>query len=715
MAGGLDLTVGEDFQPRILNGSFSNRINTAKGAFRSYGGIEAVVVSDLTPTEIRSLGINFRQNGEDLGRIRVSGPLDLAKKNGSLTYEVSGIDRRVLGLLGATAGGLDLGRTTVLASGRVDLSSAGMNIASDGRLQVGNFGVASTNGVTPVIDLDLSYQGAVNLDESTAVVSKLNLSGKQGDRALLKAALDRAMSLAWGKGGSGFRESTFTVELAGLALAEWRPLLGPDVPSGALDAKLQVHAEKEGRVLRFSVGSEGRDLSARVAGSRVENATLKVSAEGTVENFKAVTVDKFSAALQQAGQALGALEGTVNFNPDSRVANAQFNGSASLPSVTALFPVPGLTARAGELKFTGQLAGKPTGTNLTVSVNLARFSGEYGDFAFNEYPAELVLVADFANSELRISRATVTAGQGGALDLSGNYNLDRRKGRLVAKSRNLNQSALRTLSRRRSPAEIPAIAEHRPGSDGRHRCGRGLTDGWGDADEKSRGARKWPPDRTPSETLGIRRRWHAGDARRHPPAYFEFDATARAKNQLTATARLDLGTNKPISSTFLLQSDGLDLTSLYDIFARNPAGSASPAKVATAPRAGPEVEPAPVPLPFQKLEGDIRINRLFVHDVAISNWTAKVVMDQGTVSLNPSALILNGAPITTRAKIDLSVPGYVYDLDLTTDRMPIAPLNDLWDPASAGRLAGTLTMKSHLQGKGITGANLEKIWPAILK
>ncbi len=708
LAGGLDLTVGEDFQPRIVNGSFSNRINVARGAFRSFGGLEAVMASDLTPTEIRSLGISFRQNGEDLGRIRVSGPLDLAKKNGNLTYEVSGIDRRVLGMLGATAGGLDLGRTTVMASGRVDLSGAGMNIASDGRLQVGNFGVTSTNGVTPMIDLDLAYQGAVNLEDSTAVVSKLDLSGKQGDRALLKAALDRAMSLAWGKGGSGFRESTFTVELAGFTLAEWRPILGPDVPSGALDAKLQVHAEKEGRVLRFSLGSEGRDLSARIAGGRVENATLKVSAEGAVENFKVVTVDKFSATLQQGGQALGALEGTVNFNPDSHLANAQFKGSAILPSVTGLFPVPGLTARAGELKFTGQLAGKPAGTNLTVSVNLARFSGEYGDFAFSEYPAELVLVADFANSELRIPRATVTAGQGGALDFSGNYNLDRRKGRLVAKSRNLNQSALGPfLTAALRPKSLQSLSIDLDLTADIDAAGDSQLVGEMQMNNlvvHDKGRPIGLPAKLSVSGDGVMR----GTLVEIRRLLLAIDPTVRAKNQVTATARLDLGTNKPISSTFLLQSDGLDLTAFYDIFVRDPAGGASPAKVETPPRSGPEVEPGPVSLPFQKLEGDIRINQLFVHDVAISNWTTKVVMDQGTLSLNPISLILNGAPITTRVKLDLRVPGYVYDLDLTTDRMPIAPLNDLLDPRSAGRLAGTLTLKSHLQGRGITGANLEK-------
>ncbi|MSU33677.1 MAG: AsmA family protein [Pedosphaera sp.] len=708
LAGGVDLTLGEDLQPRIVNGSFSNRISTAKGAFQSFASLEAVVASDLTPTEVRSLGIRFRQNGRDLGQIRVNGPVDLAKKSGNLTYEVSGIDRRVLGLLGASAGGLDLGRTTLTASGRVDLSGGGKNFASEGRLQVGNFVVSSTNGVTPVLDLDVAYQGAVNLEDSTAVVNKLDLSGKQGNRALLKASLDRAMTLAWGKGGSGFRESTFTLDLTGLALAEWRPLLGPEIPSGDLDAKIQVRAEKEGRVLRFSLGGEGRNLAARVAGSRVENATLKLAAEGSVENLKVVAVEKFSLTLQQAGQALGAVDGRLDFNPDTLAANAQFNGSAILPSVTGLFPVPGLTARAGEVKFTGLLAGKSTGTNLSVSVDLARFSGNYGNFLFNEYPANLILAAGFVNSEVRVSRATVTAGQGGALDLSGNYNVDRRKGHLVAKSRNLNQSALGPfLAVAFQPKTLQSLS-----------IDLDLTadvDADGDSQLSGEVQMKNLVVHDNGRPIGLPAKLSAsidggmkGSLVEIRRLLLAIDPTSQATNQLTASARLDLGSNKPVPSSFSVQSDGLDLTAYYDIFVRNPVEGTPPTVPGKASQARAEVEPAPIPLPIQKLAGEIRIKRLLLHDIAISNWTAKVSVDRGVVRLDPVALSLNGAPITSRVKLDLSVPGFGYDLDLTADGMPIAPINDLLDPASAGRLAGTLTLKSHFQGNGITGLNLQK-------
>lgn len=708
LAGGVDLTVGEDLQPRILNGSFSNHISTAKGAFESFDGLDGVVTSDLTPSEVRSFGVRFRQNGQDLGQIRVSGPLDLAKKSGNLTYEISGIDRRVLGLLGATAGGLDLGRTTLTASGRVDLSGGGKNVASEGRIQVGNFGVSSTNGVTPKLDLDVAYQGAVNLDDSTAVVNKLDLSGKQGNRALLRGTLDRAMSLAWGKGGSGFRESTFTLDLSSLALAEWRPLLGPEIPSGDIDAKIQVRAEKEGRVLRFSLGGEGRNLAARVVGSRVENATLKLAAEGSLENLKALAVEKFSVSLQQAGQALGALEGRFDFNPDSGAANAQFNGSAILPSVTGLFPVPGLTARAGELKFTGLLTGKSTGTNLTLSLDLARFSGNYGDFSFNEYPANLVLAADFVNSEFRISRATVTVGQGGALDLSGNYNVERRKGRLVAKSKNLNQSALDPfLGAALRPKTLQSLSiDLDLAAD---------IDAAGDSQVKGEVEMKNLVVHDNGRPVGLPAKLSVSvdggmkgsliDIRR---LFLAIDPTSRATNQLTASARIDLGTNKPVPSSFLLQSEGLDLTAYYDIFTRNPAVGTPASASVKVPQSHVALEPAPILLPIQKLEGEIGIKRLFVHDIAISNWTAKISVDRGVVRLDPVELSLNGAPITSRVKLDLSVLGYGYDLDLTTDRMPIAPINDLFDPASAGRLAGTFTLKSHFQGSGITGPSLQK-------
>ena len=95
------------------------------------------------------------------------------------------------------------------------------------------------------------------------------------------------------------------------------------------------------------------------------------------------------------------------------------------------------------------------------------------------------------------------------------------------------------------------------------------------------------------------------------------DKTARADNQLLVSGSLDLGTNNPAASALSIRSEGLDLTSYYDLFAGKPApaGGATekPAPPVTAtPGADPTKEPAPVTLPFKKFDGDVNIARLFL-------------------------------------------------------------------------------------------------------
>jgi hypothetical protein len=71
-------------------------------------------------------------------------------------------------------------------------------------------------------------------------------------------------------------------------------------------------------------------------------------------------------------------------------------------------------------------------------------------------------------------------------------------------------------------------------------------------------------------------------------------------------------------------------------------------------------------------------------------------------------LVLNGAPVTASADLDLGVPGFKYAVDFNAPGVPLARLVNSFQPERKGQIAGTVTATGQLQGAGVTGANLKK-------
>lgn len=102
------------------------------------------------------------------------------------------------------------------------------------------------------------------------------------------------------------------------------------------------------------------------------------------------------------------------------------------------------------------------------------------------------------------------------------------------------------------------------------------------------------------------------------------------------------------------------------------------------------------------------IGRLYLREVAITNFQTTIKADGGRVQLKPFQLVLNGAPVSASADLDLSVPGYKYNLVLDADGIAFAPLVNSFMPNRKGELAGTLSTHVQLAGAGVTPANWQK-------
>ncbi|PYJ99080.1 MAG: hypothetical protein DME23_10495, partial [Verrucomicrobia bacterium] len=137
-----------------------------------------------------------------------------------------------------------------------------------------------------------------------------------------------------------------------------------------------------------------------------------------------------------------------------------------------------------------------------------------------------------------------------------------------------------------------------------------------------------------------------------------------------------------------LQAESLDVTPYYDLFAgpsnTRPAEPEKKTKTTPQPAASP-VEPDPVALPFQQFTFDAKIDRLYLREIAVSNFLATVKLNHGEVAVKPLQLAFNGAPVSASALVNLAVKGYTYDLWLNADKVPLEPIANTFAPDDRGQ------------------------------
>ncbi|MCC6234333.1 MAG: AsmA family protein, partial [Verrucomicrobiales bacterium] len=186
--------------------------------------------------------------------------------------------------------------------------------------------------------------------------------------------------------------------------------------------------------------------------------------------------------------------------------------------------------------------------------------------------------------------------------------------------------------------------------------------------------------------------------------------TDRAKNQIQVAGDLDFSKTNALKGAFKLTAESVDVTPYFDLFAGapKPAGATTPPPATPAPATGPQREPDAIRLPVENLTFDARIGKFFLREIAAENWVASLRVTHSTVELEPLELSLNGAPIKAGAKLDLSVPGYIYNLKATADHVPVRPFANSFAPSLKDRIEGAMNTSLDVKGAGVTGTSLQK-------
>ena len=247
-----------------------------------------------------------------------------------MNLEIQSIDRQVLNLLGATRG-WDFGNSTLNATNLIDIAQQGSIIAANGKLLGRQLGIKQGKQSTPPLDLDFGYQVTINLDDKTALLQKLDLQGKQGTSDLLRGGLDRPMSLTWGEGQPGFKESSLRISVNQLNLTDWLVLLGNLPVSGKAEAQINLLAQQDGKQLKAELTAKVQELTAQFGSNKIDRANVQLQLTGRLDDFKNATVEKYSLELGQPDRSWLTANGSASYAFNSGDLSAQTTLEASLP------------------------------------------------------------------------------------------------------------------------------------------------------------------------------------------------------------------------------------------------------------------------------------------------------------------------------------------------------------------------------------------------
>jgi uncharacterized protein involved in outer membrane biogenesis len=714
LAGNFGFGLTSDLKPASVKGNAHVDVSRADGAWSELnaGGIQ--LDCDASPTEIKELAVRFQRSGAKLGEIRVSGPFDMAKTEGRLAIAISSIDRKLLNLAGAK-NGLDFGTTVLNSTNQVEITKAGKSIAAAGQLTVSKFEVKRANEATPPLDLQAQYDTTVDLAQSNSVLRDLTITGTQRGQQLLKAELTSPMQIAWGSVSNAVGDSTFKLTVADLNLKDWEPFLGSLEPEGTVNAQLKLLSQEGGQQLTFDLNSKIENLSAVLASNHISQATVGLQVNGKAAGLKHFNLKQYELKVAQQNQPLLTLSGSGTYDLATTNADLQVAVQAVLVPALRLMPQPDAEVSSGTLDFKGHVVQKQSDQTVTGSLALADFTGHYGKNAFKNFGATMDVDVSMNPRQLQLRKAagklTEGGNAGGGFQLSGTYTLANMAAQFAATLADFNQYGLRPfLEPRLTDKQLVSVALN--GKASAQYDPQSASSLKADLQVANLVVRD-PKNSFPATPLEARFQADASlrknvvDVRQLQLA---LTPTQRAKNELLLTGQLDMSNTNATQGHLKLASDGLDLTSYYDLFAGESKGKPSTTARAqpTPASAATQKEPEPTKLPLHNFMADANIRHLYLREVEITDFQATTKIDGGLVVVDPFKLTLNGAPANMRLNLDMSVPGYKYDLTLNGQRIPLTPLVNSFQPERKGQFGGTLTAQGRISGAGITDASIQK-------
>lgn len=834
LSGSLDLKLANDLLPwqHNLSGSLRLEIGQAKGAWSHLASAAVRLDCQVTPTQLNQLALRFERQNENWGGLSLSGPLDLVKQEASLKLEIGGIDRRVLNFIGGPYG-LDFASTSLNSTNTLDIRKQGKSLWVRGRLAASPLSLQRQGLSSPKLNLGVDYNFSLDLASQSLLVERLNVQGLQEGREMIRAALNRPMTVVWNAQGRGFKESALELTVTNLNLQEWGAFLPVQDPQGSLNASGQILCQKDGQDIGAQFQVNIANFQAKSATNLIQLSRIDLNLTGGLHELRMLEVKEFRVEAAAGDQLMFQCKGSGTYDKDDRAMNWPMSFELNLPWAVNNLQITNFTAQSGGLRFLGLLTSENQVPIVKGSFTLDKFTGKYSIYEFANYEATLEATAEIKDRQLvlRLGRVTErqqfeTGGRGdftarfdatnataylsvqrldvnrysllpylkpwiaplsfASGNLSGDVKVGYPQGVIVFGLTNVTATNLVVLDPSQLIPPIPLsfkvdqmdLSLDQKGLfklnsaevellDGPNPCGHCSVKGSMDLNTKvskfdiqlanvnQNALQPWLAERLAPKTLtsalingqvGLEiaaakevrldlnlsvSNLVATETGAAPPApmslllqvnyvsktnlaeikkfFVGLPSTARARNQLQVSGQVDTTQTNAYVGEVTVQSDGLDLTPLYAIFAGGAKSTNAPAPKAPAAVAAKPAEPGqPLSLPFKNFNLNVKIDQFYLGEISASNLVTTLNLAGNKATLQPTAITLNGAPVKARGIIDLGVPGYGYDLDVQAGAIPMAPFANTFSPASKGQIHGEILAAAQIKGAGTSGLDLQK-------
>ena len=569
--------------------------------------------------------------------------------------------------------------------------------------------------------LQVSYDLSVDKAASNLVARAFSLTGTEKGTTFLRGELAGPMTVSWGNTANAVGDSSFKLTVTHFNLADWKPFLGDSASSGDVNATVQLLSQQAGKRLGFDVDSHVDNLTAGAGTNQLTRLAIVLQVHGQAQDLKQFNLPLLKFQVARQDQTLVDVTGSGTYDKANLGADLQLDAQVMLAAVLRALPRPDLNVASGNAELKAHITQNQNNQNITGSFALTDFTGQVGSNFFKSFgtTADLDVAMTPAQIEIRKFAGKLAEGQnaGGSFDVHGTY-LTNKSAQLTAVLANFNQNGLRPfLEPMLGDKKLTSVAlnanaaiQYDPQAASSIKGNLQVTNL----------VVNDPKGQFPATPLGAQMLLDASlnkqvaDVRQFQLA---LTPTARATNLVQLTGHVDMTQSNATSGNIKLTADSLDFTSYYDLFggqkqtpaAAKPAARGTTQPVAAAPAPGaPEQEPEAKQLPLRNFTADASIQRLYLHEVEVTNFVASVKIDGGHVVMNPFKLGLNGAPVNSTVDVDLGVPGYKYDVSFNAQTVPLAPLVNSFMPDRKGQLSGTFTAQTKIAGAGTTGASLQK-------
>lgn len=369
--GAYDFALTPDLAPQSVKGSTKIQVTSAEGSFKDAAGLTANLEADATPTQINQLGFRFERSGTEprpsiLGQLRIHGPFDLAKTEGTLAVELVGIDKNILNI---AAAGIDFGASTINSTNRVEVKNKATAVAIDGKLFGKQLGITRDQKPTPPVDLDFDYKLAADLNAETAALDRILLSARHKNAEFLTAKLDRPMNLSWGGAAPEMKESAFRLVVTNLNLADWQAMLGTNQPSGIVNVGLVALAQDNGKKLALDLNAIVDQFGMTMGTNAIKNAQIAFNSKGTMADLKRVDLPEFAFAIRSNNAPTLTAKGAAKYDLDSKAYEARVNADSSLPKLLAQVQKSSPLS-SGLMTVTANVKGSTNDTQINADVTL---------------------------------------------------------------------------------------------------------------------------------------------------------------------------------------------------------------------------------------------------------------------------------------------------------------------------------------------------------